>query len=390
MIRAAAAARGIPFEWLLHESQEDDDDGEIEYPFETMPTSPQELADFILSPSCRSILVLAGAGMSVAAGIPDFRSADGLYSTMNADLLSADESQRRAMRLDPTVALEQNLFLENPLPCLELNREFILGTCEQKWKATLAHRFVELLHAKTNKLVRLYTQNIDGLEDQCPRLPRDKVINVHGTMDRAECATCRSEGDMAIFADQVRRQIKDLSRRDTQAPEESTPIDCAVCGCNTMKPAIVLFRSSLPKEFFEKLPGDTAAVDLLIVIGTSLRVAPANSVVWRVPKSALRVLVNREPAGRHLGIEFDPAESKRDYFAQGDCDEVVLELMTRLGWLDDLTPLLETQLLPESSSRLLRGRVERGPSASTSGSGSTCGNDADDGREDCAAERAND
>jgi NAD-dependent SIR2 family protein deacetylase len=362
MIRDAALARGIPFEWLLQEAQ---DETEVEYPFETTPSSLQEVADFISSPACRSILVLAGAGMSVAAGIPDFRSADGLYSTMDANLLSADDSQRRAMRIDPTVALDQNLFLENPLPCLELNREFILGTCEQRWKATLAHRFVELLHTKTNKLVRLYTQNIDGLEDQCTRLPRDKVINVHGSMDRAECATCKSEGNATAFADQVRRQIKDLSRRDSLAPEESVAIDCAVCGCNTMKPAIVLFRSSLPKEFFEKLPGDTEEVDLLIVIGTSLRVAPANSLVWRVPKSALRVLVNREPEGMHLGMEFDPNETKRDYFAQGDCDEVLLELMDRLGWLDDLAPLLEGELLPESSDRMLRGRIERGSTKST-------------------------
>jgi NAD-dependent SIR2 family protein deacetylase len=357
MIGSAALARGIPFEWLLQEAE---DEGEIEYPFKTMPSSVREVADFISSPACRSILVLAGAGMSVAAGIPDFRSADGLYSTMDANLLSADESQRLAIKLDPTVALDHNLFMENPLPCLELNREFILGTCEQRWKATLAHRFVELLHTKTNKLVRLYTQNIDGLEDQCTRLPRDKVINVHGSMDRAECATCKSEGDMRAFTNQVRRQIKDLSRRDSQAPQKSTAIDCSICGCSTMKPAIVLFRSSLPREFFEKLPGDTEAVDLLIVIGTSLRVAPANSLVWRVPKSTLRVLINREPEGMHLGMEFDPNETKRDYFAQGDCDEVLLELMAHLGWLDDLAPLLEGKLLPESSTLVLRGRLERG------------------------------
>lgn len=356
MIRAAAAARGIPFEWLLHEVQAEEEN-DIEYPFESLPSSLDELAAFISSPQCRSILILAGAGMSVAAGIPDFRSADGLYSTMNANLLSADEEQRRAMRLDPTVALDQHLFLKNPLPCLELNREFILGTREQRWKATIAHRFVELLHAKTNKLLRLYTQNIDGLEDQCTQLPQDKVINVHGSMDRAECATCHSEGDMEKFAEQVKTQIKDLSQRDSEAPEESTAIDCTVCGCNTMKPAIVLFRSSLPKIFFERMPDDTSEVDLLLVIGTSLRVAPANSIVWRVPKSTLRVLINREPEGMHLGMDFDPSEAKRDYFAQGECEKVLLELMGHLGWLDDLAPLLETHQLPDQSAGLLRDHL---------------------------------
>lgn len=222
---------------------------------------------------------------------------------------------------------------------------------------TVAHRFVELLHAKTGKLVRLYTQNIDGLEDQCTQLPRDKVIAVHGSMDRAECAMCKSESDFDVFAEKVRRNIKDLSRRDPQAPETSTAVACDVCGCNSMKPAIVLFRSSLPKIFFEGIPRDIQDVDLLIVVGTSLRVAPANSLVWRIPKSAMRVLVNREPVGLHLGMDFDPEESKRDYHAQGNCDEVLLDLMQHLGWIDDLAPLLSSDRLPEGSAQLLRERL---------------------------------
>lgn len=85
-----------------------------------------------------------------------------MYATLNPDLLTANDSEREAIRADPTVSLDQQLFLQNPLPMLELQREFILGTREQRWKATLAHRFVELLHCKTGKLKRLYTQNIDG------------------------------------------------------------------------------------------------------------------------------------------------------------------------------------------------------------------------------------
>ena len=77
------------------------------------------------------------------------------------------------------------------MPCLEVNREFILGVRERKWKATLTHRFVELLRTKTigtvqqkGKLVRLYTQNIDGLEDQCEGIGHENRIAVHGSMDR--------------------------------------------------------------------------------------------------------------------------------------------------------------------------------------------------------------
>jgi NAD-dependent deacetylase sirtuin 2 len=363
MIRAAAASQGIPIELILQGAQfdlddDDDDEEEVEYPFEQRPNSLEDLAKFIQSDNCKRIVILAGAGMSVASGIPDFRSADGLYATMDPDLITATEAQRQKMRVDPSSALDQPLFLENPLPCLELNRDFILGTRNQKWKATLAHRFVELLHTKLgNKLVRLYTQNIDGLEDQCTKLPRDKVIAVHGSMDRVECALCKSESDIDDFADKVKTQIKDLSRQDPEAPTDSTPIVCSVCGCSTMKPAIVLFRSSLPTAFFDNVPDDVQDVDLLIVIGTSLRVAPANSIVWRVPRSALRVLVNRDPQGEHLGMNFDESESKRDFFAAGDCESTFLELMDHLGWTNELGSLLNHHQLPDSSAELLKERL---------------------------------
>ena len=362
-----AEERGIPLEWLLlqanqladEDSEEDEDDTPVVYPFDKFPTSIDDVAKFILSDQCRKIIVLAGAGMSVASGIPDFRSADGLYATLNPDLLSANDDEKEAIRCDPTVSLDHHMFLQNPLPCLELQREFILGTREQRWKATLAHRFIELLHAKTNKLARHYTQNIDGLEDQCTQLPSDKVIAVHGSMDRAECERCHSESDFHDFCDKVRAQIKDLSGNDPTAPMVSTPIECTVCGFTSMKPAIVLFRSSLPKAFAQNVPDDVKDVDLLIVIGTSLRVAPANSLVRQVPKSAMRVLVNREEAGGHLGMKFDDPDPNRDFFAQGECDAVVLELMDSLGWIDELEYLLPDKLLPDPSDALLREYLEQ-------------------------------
>lgn len=124
-----------------------------------------------------------------------------------------------------------------------------------------------------------------------------------------------------------------------------------------MKPSIVLFRSSLPRAFFQSLPNDIKDADLLIVIGTSLRVAPANSLVWRAPKSAMRVLVNREEAGQHLGLLFDEEYATRDYFAQGECETVLLKLMEHLGWADELEPFLLNNEIPESSAQLLQERL---------------------------------
>ena len=345
-------------------SLDDDDDEEeaeeqvsIEYPFGTLPTSLKDVADFILSEKCQSVVILAGAGMSVVSGIPDFRSANGLYATMDPDSLTATQTERDLIRMDPSIALDNRLFLQNQLPCLEVNRQFLLGTKDQVWKATLAHRFVELLHRKTNKLIRLYTQNIDGLEDQCNDLPRDKIVNVHGSMDQAECGMCRSEVDFETFCTNVRHKIKDITGTDPTAPAASSYIECPICGYNALRPAIVLFKQNLPQRFFELASNDVENADLLLILGTSLRVAPANSLIYRVPRTCLRVLVNRDPVGTHLGIQYGPM-AERDYFAPGDIDATMLQLMTHLGWLDELEPLLNNQL-PDSSSELLRKAMDR-------------------------------
>eukprot|EP00522_Entomoneis_paludosa_P008149 CAMPEP_0172453270 /NCGR_PEP_ID=MMETSP1065-20121228/10673_1 /TAXON_ID=265537 /ORGANISM="Amphiprora paludosa, Strain CCMP125" /LENGTH=779 /DNA_ID=CAMNT_0013205449 /DNA_START=165 /DNA_END=2504 /DNA_ORIENTATION=+ len=359
MLARAAMAQGISLDWIMeqarHEGDGDDSESPVEYPFETMPTDLEGVAQFIQSDRCKRVLILAGAGMSVASGIPDFRSADGLYATLQANSLTATTSQREAIREDPSFALDEHLFLENPLPLLETKRDFILGTYEQRWKATLAHRFVELLHSKTGKLVRLYTQNIDGLEDQCTQIPEEKVIPVHGTMDRAECGRCKQRSSFPQFCQKVRSDIKDITGKDDSAPEVSVPPRCSNCGYPALRPAIVLFRSSLPKVFFENVGPDVKDVDLLIVIGTSLKVAPANSLVWRVPKSAMRLLVNRETVGEHLGLDFD--DGKRDFFGAGNCDDVLLDLMEHLGWLPELEPLLADQKLPQSCADLLHERL---------------------------------
>lgn len=81
-------------------------------------------------------------GMSVAAGIPDFRSPGGMYDTLRPELLTASAEERVAMTADPTAVVSWDLFRHNPLPYLEVRRPFILGVAEQRWKATLSHWFV--------------------------------------------------------------------------------------------------------------------------------------------------------------------------------------------------------------------------------------------------------
>lgn len=320
-----------------------------------VPTDLAGLAKFILSANCKSVCILSGAGVSCASGIPDFRSPGGMYDTLRPELITATEQERQLMRTDPTYVVEKEMFMSNAFPYLEVRRPFILGTQEKKWRATIAHRFAELLYTKTNKLTRIYTQNIDGLDRQCESIPADKIINVHGTLGAVACESCGASYDFDEFCIEVQTKIKDIYNTDTKAPAESSPIKCKSCGRATVKPKTVLFGSGLPIEFFGKSEEDMPACDLLIVAGTSLVVSPANSLVYRVSDNAIRVIVNIYPVGAELGIEYGP-DADRDYFMQGSCDEKFLDLIDELGWLGDLAKVVDE--LPESSANLIRSRLK--------------------------------
>jgi NAD-dependent deacetylase sirtuin 2 len=315
------------------------------------PVDLAGLARLIISPECRSIGILTGAGVSVASGIPDFRSPGGMYDSLQPDLITASPAERALMFQDPTYVVSWDIFHNNQFPYLEVRRPFILGTREETWKATIAHRFAELLHTKTQKLTRVYTQNIDGLDRQCKKIPQEKIVSVHGSIAEATCENCGHQADFDQFCDAIRSNIKDIYKQDAQAPETSTPILCTKCQLPFVKPRTVLFGRSLPSEFFECVQEDLPSMDLLIVAGTSLVVSPANSIVYSVPDTTVRAVINREPVGADLGIDYS-VNAKRDFFARGNCDEVFLELMEHLGWTDELVAILD--ILPPSSASLVR------------------------------------
>jgi NAD+-dependent protein deacetylase sirtuin 2 len=331
------------------------------------PADLAGLARLILSPECRSIVVLTGAGVSVAASIPDFRSPGGMYDTLRPELLTATPQQRRWMEDDPTAVVSWDMFQHNPFPYLEVRRPFILGTRNRQWKATIAHRFFELLHARTHKLTRLYTQNIDGLDRQCSDLPFDKVIAVHGSLSEAACEGCGHMANYDAFCEQVQTQIKDIYCTDPDAdprlhPKQSTPILCERCHMPLVKPRTVLFGRSLPDEFWNHVHDDCEHCDLLIVAGTSLVVSPANLLVQMVPPTCVRAVANLERVGMDLGMDADNHQRPSwDCFLEGPTDATFLRLAQELGWIDDLAS--KRDLLPEASRELLDRHLDELSSA---------------------------
>jgi NAD-dependent SIR2 family protein deacetylase len=307
------------------------------------------------------VAALTGAGISVASGIPDFRSPGGLYATLRPELLTASAAERALMRAQPTAVVSWSLFEKNQLPYLEVRRPFILGTLSRRWRPTLAHAFFLLLQRR-GQLVRLYDQNIDGLSHAAgigagsgagPETGR--LVHVHGSLSRVECEVCGATADAGDFARKLESSVKDIyavaaapmaasanaaaNAAAMSAPAASRPIPCSSCGENAVKPATVLYGRGLPEAFFRARELDFPdCVDVLIIAGTSLTVSPANSLPQCVAKATPRLVINAEAVGEDLGLDFGGGADTgaRDGLLLGSCDDGFLFLARECGWLGEL------------------------------------------------------
>jgi NAD-dependent SIR2 family protein deacetylase len=180
-----------------------------------------------------------------------------MYETLRPALITASKAEREFMFQDPTYVVSWEIFRNNQFPYLEVQYEgplFRVSTREETWKATIAHRSAELLHTKTNKFTRVFTQNIDGLDRQCKKLSPERIVSVHGSIAEVCCENCNLRADFDGFCDAVQSNIKDIYNLDPQVAEVSTPILCTDCQLPLVNPRTVLFGRSLPSEFFERIP----------------------------------------------------------------------------------------------------------------------------------------
>ena len=294
-----------------------------------------------------------------------------MYDTLRPGLLTASDDDRAIMADDPTHVVSWDLFEHNSLPYLELRRPFILGLADGKWKPSLAHWFMRVLHDE-DKLARVFTQNIDGLDFELG-LPDGLVIPVHGSMGAVSCEFCGASVPLGRFRDAVRTQIRDIYNQGggEAGPDVSTPIACVQCGRCGVKPTTVLYGRCLPDAFFAASSAEQlAGIDLFITMGTSLTVHPAASLPAAMPPTTMRAVINRERVGEGVGLDFSAPYAAvdtsfaspghtlpaRDVFVGGDCDEIILELAARLGWLDKLAALRDC--MAPSSMQLLDAKLQ--------------------------------
>ena len=186
-----------------------------------------------------NIVFFGGAGVSTESGIPDFRSADGLYN--------------QKWKYPPETILSRSFFDRNPEEYYRFHHAKLVVDGAEPNRCHL--RLAEL--EREGKLRAVVTQNIDGLHQAAGS---KNVLELHGSTLRAYCTRCHAP----YPADEMNHC-------------EGVP-HCHKCG-GIVRPDIVLYGEMLDQDVLTRAVGYIRNADVLIVGGTSLGVYPAAGLI---------------------------------------------------------------------------------------------------------------
>jgi NAD-dependent deacetylase len=189
--------------------------------------------------SARDVVVLTGAGLSTASGIPDFRSPGGRWERYQPvplpDFLACEEARERYWRYKGETWPVIDAAMPNP-----------------------AHEALASL-ALAGRIHLLVTQNVDGLHERSG-FPADRLVNIHGSDSRVECMRCHGRDARAVAQ---------------AAWEAGTAVPRCPCG-GPWKPATISFGQQLVAADLSRAMQAAATCDLFVAAGTSLVVGPIN------------------------------------------------------------------------------------------------------------------
>jgi NAD-dependent deacetylase len=204
--------------------------------------------------SSRKVIALTGAGVSTESGIPDFRSAGGLWS-----------------RYDPMEYGTMGAFEEDPVKVWNMLQELVdIADAEPNPGHTAMAKLEE-----AGILKGIITQNIDELHQKAGS---KVVIEFHGSIGTFTCLACSAKYTHSF--------VRSLHM----------PPHCPSCH-SILKPNIVFFDEQIPPLALQFTDDLVTGADLLIVAGTSCQVIPASMIPSRVYHNGGRLIeINLEPA----------------------------------------------------------------------------------------------
>ncbi|QDW75192.1 NAD-dependent protein deacylase [Lachnospiraceae bacterium KGMB03038] len=216
----------------------------------------QEIAD-----DSERIVFFGGAGVSTESGIPDFRSADGIY--------------RQKYRYSPEQIVSHSFFVRDTEAFYEFYKTKMMFLDA---KPNPAHMKLAQLE-QAGKLLAVITQNIDGLHQAAGS---KKVYEIHGSIHRNYCQRCGKFYDAAYV-------------------KNSEGVPHCECG-GLIKPDVVLYEESLDSGLIRKSIEAISQADTLIIGGTSLVVYPAAGFIDYFRGKHL-VVINKSATAREVGAE---------------------------------------------------------------------------------------
>jgi mono-ADP-ribosyltransferase sirtuin 6 len=270
----------------------------------------KRLADWVLH--SEHFVVVTGAGISTSAGIPDFRGPNGVWTleeTQSKHRSSPDNRKRKR----PDSSNLQNT--------ASASMDF------SKAQPTSTHRAITKL-ASVGKIKYCATQNVDGLHRRSG-LSRSHHAALHGCAFTEICATCNTEH----FRDE---DVGGMSFQPTGRK-------CSMVGCDgSLHDTLLDWEDQLPEDDFAQAEAHCDRADLVLCLGTSLRIEPAGS----LPTRAKRFVI--------VNLQETPKDKKAAMIIRAPVDQVMEDLMARLlykDWQEEEHPPVERNWKPIKSSK---------------------------------------
>ena len=228
----------------------------------------------------RKIVFFGGAGVSTESGIPDFRSADGIY--------------HQKYRYSPEQVVSHSFFMQYPEVFYEFYKDKMMAL---EAKPNPAHRKLAELEA-TGKLTAVVTQNIDGLHQAAGS---KRVYELHGSIHRNYCMKCGKF-------------------YDAQHVKSSEGVPRCECG-GMIKPDVVLYEEGLDPATVRGAVEAISDADTLIIGGTSLVVYPAAGFIDYFNGKHL-VVINKSETAKAVRAELTIAAPIGEVMERIETDEL--------------------------------------------------------------------
>ncbi|KAF2732729.1 DHS-like NAD/FAD-binding domain-containing protein [Polyplosphaeria fusca] len=250
----------------------------------------------------RRLLVLIGAGLSAASGLPTFRGQGGLWRKHDAKQLSTPA----AFEDDP--ALVWTFYLERIRAAKDA-------------KPNAGHlALVELAEKREGCLT--ISMNIDGLSERA-RHAASQIHFLHGSLFDVKCNKC----DLLLRDAEADTALQPLLVQPPESPLQQSNIPhCPKCHVGLLRPGVVWFTEPIPSGMLRSIHAWIEAdpvIDTMLVVGTSAEVYPATAYIEGARKRGARVaavnIEQEDPA--LLGLE------EQDWYFQGDAAELVPQLL---------------------------------------------------------------